>query len=126
MKKKGSTSDFAYARNEELRRAFFDHGIYSTADEVMEEVVSRPSSRFWVDPDRARDIVSRYRRDSTALDGMLPRRRRMYKALDSRCAEFERRNPGKSMIHCMTMAVYSAAPEFYLSPATARTIIYSS
>lgn len=126
MKKKGSTSDFASARNEELRRAFFDQGIYSTSDEVMRKVVKKPSSRFWVDPDRARDIVSRYRRDPHSIDGMIPSRRAMYAALSHRCAELERMHPDRSMAHCMTMAVYSAAPEFYLSPATARKIIYNS
>lgn len=124
MKKKGSTSDFASARNAELRKAFFDQGIYSTSDEVMEKVVKRPSSRFWVDPDRARDVVSRYRRDPHSIDRMVASRRAMYKTLDKKCAEFECLHPEKSMICCMTMAVYSAAPEFYLSPSRARDIIY--
>lgn len=124
MKKKGSTSDFAKARNEELRKAFFDQGVYSTARTVMEKVVKTPSSRFWVDPDRARDVVSRYRRDPHTLDRMLPCRREMYKTLHARCAEIEHSNPGLSMIHCMTMAVYSGAPEFYITPCRARDIIY--
>lgn len=126
MKKKGSISDFACARNEELRRAFFDQGVYSTADEVMEKVVKTPSSRFWVDPERARDIVSRYRRDPHSIDRMIPTRREMYRTLSRRCADLEKRHPDKSMIHCMTLAVYSAAPEFYLAPSTARSIIYTS
>lgn len=125
MKKKGSTSDFATERNQEIRRAFFDQGIYSTADEVMEKVVKRPCSRFWIEPLRARDIVSRYRRDARSLDGMRAHRREMFRMLDIRCAEYERRFPKKSMIRCMTMAVYSGAPEFYMSPATARRLIYS-
>lgn len=126
MKKKGNKSDFASTRNEELRRAFFDQGVYSTADEVMEKVVKRPSSRFWVDPDRARDIVSRYRRDPRSIERMIPSRRAMYRALSLKCAEIERQNPGKSMIHCITMAIYSGAPEFYLTPGTARKIIYET
>lgn len=92
----------------------------------MEKVVKSPSSRFWVDPDRARDIVSRYRREPRSLDGMIPSRRAMYKTLSRRCAEFELRYPDRPMVHCMEMAVYSGAPEFYLSPGTARNIIYRS
>lgn len=125
MKKKGSTSDFAASRNAELRRAFFDQGEYSTSDEVMERLVRRPSSRFWVDPYRARDIVSRYQRDPRSIEGMLPRRRAMYIALSERYDEMRELHPGKSMVECMTMAVYSGAPEFYLSPARARDILYS-
>ena len=125
MKRKGSISDFSAERDAELRAAFFSQGIYSTADTVMKNTVKTPASRFWVDPDRARDIMSRIEKDPDALSGMNPERRRMYLALYEKYKTARRSNPKASKISCTTMAIYSGAPEFFLSPATARSIIYN-
>lgn len=124
MKKKGNKSDFTAERNAELRSAFFNQGIYSTRNEVMEKAVKSPSSRFWVDPDRARDVLSRIEKDPESIAGMKPERQRMYLALYEKYMEFRSINPTAPKISCTTMAVYSAAPEFFLSPSTARSIIY--
>lgn len=126
MKRKGSTSDFNAERDTELRAAFFSQGIYSTSDEVMAKTVKTPTTRFWVDPDRARDIMSRIEKDPGALSGMKPERKRMYLALYEKYKAVRRNNPKASKISCTTMAVYSGAPEFFLAPSTARSIIYNA
>lgn len=126
MKKKGSTSDFTGQRADELRAAFFSQGIYSTSDSVMQKVVKTPASRFWVDPERARDVMSRIEKDPTSIRGMHPERRRMYTDLYRRYREIRRRFPGQNKIESVTMAIFSGAPEFYLSCSRARTIVYGS
>lgn len=125
MKKKGSTSDFIGQRNAELRAAFFSGGVYSTCDSVMKKTVRTPASRFWVDPDRARDMISRIEKDPGFMESMNPERRRMYEALYRKYREIQISFPGKSKIRAVTMAIYSGAPEFFLSASRARSIIYN-
>ncbi len=125
MKRKGSTSDFAQERNAELRAAFFSSKNYNTDLSNMQRLVATPASRFWVDPYRARDVMSRMEADPDALSGMIPQRRRMYAALFKRYREIRERNPGMPKIKCVTEAVFEGAPEFFLTPRTARAIIYS-
>lgn len=125
MKKKGSTSDFMSQRNAELRKAFFSQGRYSTSDTVMKQAIRTPASRFWVDPVRARDIISRIEKDPAILQRMYPERKRMYETLYRKYLEILSRFPSRSKIENVTMAIYSGAPEFFLSTSRARSIIYS-
>ena len=125
MKRKGNKSDFTAERNAELRAAFFSQGVYSTCDEVMKKTVRMPASRFWTDPERARDVLSRIEKDPEAIAGMKPERQRMYSALYERYKSIRRQCPGESKISCATMAIYSGSPEFFLTPATVRSIIYN-
>ncbi|MBO5445664.1 MAG: hypothetical protein J5995_10045 [Muribaculaceae bacterium] len=124
MKRKGAKSDFSEARNEELRKVFFSQENYSTCDAAMKKVISTPASRFWVDPDRARDVMSNIERNPAILDNMKKERARMYRALFRNYSEIRRANPEKSKISCVSTAIFGGAPEFFLSPATAREIIY--
>lgn len=126
MKKKGSTSDFTKERNAELRAAFFSQGHYSTSDAVMRQTVKTPTSRFWVDPDRARDVLSRIERDPASLETMQKERRRMYEALYRRYQEIQSQYPDQTRIQSVTMAIFSGAPEFYLTASGARNIIYNN
>ena len=124
MKRKGNKGDFYTERDAELRAAFFSQGVYSTCDEIMEKTVKTPTSRFWVDPDRARDVMSRIEKDPDSVAGMHPDRRRMYLELYKRYRKIRHNNPAQSKIQAVAMAIFSGAPEFFLSPATARSIIY--
>lgn len=126
MKKKGNTSDFSSQRNAELRAAFFSQETYSTSDSAINKVVKTPTSRFWVDPARARDVMSRMEKDPLATASMHPERRRMYEDLYRRYQEIRLQFPGQSKIKAVTMAIYSGAPEFYLSTWRARHIVYDN
>lgn len=125
MKRKGSKSDYTAERNKELRAAFFSQETYSTGDEQMKKLIRTPASRFWVDPEHARDVISRVKKDPEALGRMKPERERMYRALMSRYDEIQRRNPRQSKLRCVSAAIYAGAPEFYIAPSTAREIIYA-
>lgn len=124
MKRKGATSDFSDERDSELRKAFFSQEAYSTCDEALKKVITTPASRFWVDPDRARDVMSRIEHDTTILDRMKPERTRMYRDLYDRYRDIRAVNPTSSKISCVSAAIFGGAPEFYIAPATARSIIY--
>ena len=126
MKRKGSKSDYTDARNKELRKAFFSQDAYSTSDRALEKVLKTPTSRFWVDPDHARDTISRIKRNPEILERMLPERQRMYTELIRKFDELKMKYPGSSNVNCVTMAIYSGAPEFYIKPSTARAILYNS
>ena len=126
MKKKGNISDFTDQRNAELRAAFFSQETYSTSDAAMAKVLKTPASRFWVDPPRARDVMSRMERDRAYTASMHPERQRMYEALFRRYLEIRRQFPGESKIKAVTMAIYSGAPEFYLSASAARKVVYNN
>lgn len=126
MKKKGNTSDYTDQRNAELRAAFFSQETYSTSDAAMGKVLNTPASRFWVDPSRARDVLSRMERDKRYTSSMYPERQRMYEALFRRYLEIRRQFPGQSKIKSVTMAIYSGAPEFYLSASAARRVLYAN
>lgn len=126
MKKKGNTCDFNSQRTAELRKAFFSQDTYSTSDAAIEKVVKTPSSRFWVDPARARDVMSRMERDTRYTASMHPERQRMYEALFRRYLEIRQQYPKQSKIGAVTMAIFSGAPEFYLSAARARRLVCSS
>ena len=125
MKKKGSVCDFNADRNAELRAAFFNQGIYSTSDSVIKNTIKTPTSRFWVAPDRARDIMSRIEKDPMALSGMKPERRRMYRALFEKYQKLRKQYPSYPKIKLVSIAIYSGAPEFFIAPSTARSIIYN-
>lgn len=125
MKRLGSKCDFLQERNAELRAAFFSQKCYSTNIDNMKRVVASPASRFWVDPDRARDVMSKMEADPDALADMKPQRRRMYYALFSRYSSIRKRNPRLPKIHCVSKAIFEGAPEFFIAPATAISIIYS-
>lgn len=125
MKRKGNTSDYTAERNAELRAAFFNQGIYSTSDESLAKTLRTPTSRYWVDPSRARDVISRIEKDPESTSTMYPQRRRMYDDLFRRYQEIRRQFPGQAKIHSVTMAVFSRAPEFFLTPSAARKILYS-
>lgn len=126
MKKKGSRSDYCKERQAELRAAYFSQEAYPTVKETLQQSIKSPASRFWVDPDRARDVISRMEKDPEALDSMYPERRRMYTDLFRKYREIQRQFPGQPKIESVTMAIYSGAPEFYLTLAGARRILYNN
>ena len=65
-------------------------------------------------------------KDPLATASMHPERRRMYEDLYRRYQEIRLQFPGQSKIKAVTMAIYSGAPEFYLSTWRARHIVYDN
>lgn len=126
MKKRGSVSDFGKQRNEELKRAF-QAQLHLIGEIPTEELFTRaarmPASRFWVSERRAAEVMSKMLKGDR-LQGMNPKKREMYMEIFLRVREHLRREPCLTVTEATFRAVNSQAPEFYLTPKSARVIIY--
>lgn len=126
MKKTGSTSDFLPTRNRELlqtlRRLIMTTGgvplgaLYAMA-------AQSPCSRFWVSEKRAAEVISRMMRGEDMDVNSLPLRNKMYRELLRRVQEWQAQNPGRPLTDAVFAAVNSPAPEFYVTPESAKVII---
>lgn len=126
MKKKGAVSDFTKQRNEELKNAFKAQ-LYLLGTIPTEELFTRaakmPASRFWVSERRAAEVISKMLKGDMMF-GMNRKKREMYIEILIRVKEEMRREPGITVTEATFRAVNSPAPEFYLTPKSARVIIY--
>lgn len=128
MKKRGSTSDFAGARDEELYRNFMD--LLRTADMPLREMFSaaarRPSSRFWVSEPRAEEVVSAMLRGTNkdVVEKMYPQKRKMYEEITRRVRARMQADSTLCVTHAVDAVIYEEAPEFYLTDESARLLIY--
>ena len=125
MKKPGSVIEFTARRNSELYRAFIgllSEGASQSIVELYSLAPQQPCSRFWVSEERAGDVIGALLAGKTFPD-MLPMRKKMYDEILTRVRELLRANPGMPVCRAVFQVVNSSAPEFYLTPASARTII---
>lgn len=126
MKKKGSKQDFTAHRNHELVAAFrqaMEGTEVTDVRKLFRRVVQTPASRFWVSEYRAADVISRMLRGDT-IEDMNRKKRDMYREIFIRTIGWMKACPGISRINATQMAVHSPAPEFYMTPDSARVIIY--
>lgn len=126
MKKKGSVVEFKEQRNEELLRAFraqLSNLGELPLTELFERTSMTPASRFWVSERRAMMVMSKMLKGDT-LDSMNPKRREMFQEIFRRVKHILAEEPGISLIEASFRVVNSPAPEFYLTPQSARTMIY--
>lgn len=126
MKKKGAVSDFTKQRNEELKNAFKAQlhllGTIPT-EELFTRAAKMPASRFWVSERRAAEVISKMLKGDMMF-GMNRKKREMYVEILIRVKEEMHREPGITVTEATFRAVNSPAPEFYLTPKSARVIIY--
>lgn len=126
MKKRGSTSDFTIDRDRELHESFM-HILRTERDIPLRRMFAmaakRPSSRFWVSEPRAAIVVS-HMREGRQLPAMLPKRREMFEEIRRRAESIMAKDPSLCLTHAVNEAIYTEAPEFYLTDESARSIIY--
>lgn len=103
------------ARIKSMRRLRTDHDFWHS-------VVKSPARRFWVSPDRAHAVLSEIAKGAT-LAPMNPTRRAMYLEIHRRVALLRRDCPRLSLIRAVEKVVFAQAPEFYLTPGTAKVLI---
>lgn len=129
MKKTGSTSDFSKQRDKELYARFLDL-LRSPGETPLRDLfgmaASKPASRFWVSERRAADVIGAMLsgKGEATREKMYPKRREMYDELLRRVKALMLERPGLCMTHAVDEAVNSEAPEFYMTPESARCIIY--
>ena len=125
--KKARRAPFEYHadRSRELLKVFNEELGFSDNDhveDVLQRVVNRPSSRFWVSEERAWRIISSMRRRPLSPK-CHPLRREMFMEIYRRSRHLSRLRPEWSMKRCVYHVVNSEAPKFYLAVATAHTLI---
>lgn len=126
MKKPGSTSDFTSHRNRELYHSFL-HVLRTEREmplrQMFGEAALRPSPRFWVSEQRAADVIGRMLRGDK-LETMIGKRREMFEEIFARVKVLMNEHPELCMTHAVSKVIFQEAPEFYMTPSSARTIIY--
>lgn len=126
MKKKGAIVEFKEQRNQELLKAFRQQ-LTLLGEFPLNELFTRasksPASRFWVSERRAMIVVSKMLRGDD-LKSMNCKRREMFFEIFRRVRRIMDKEPGITLTEASFRAVNSPAPEFYLTPKSARAMIY--
>lgn len=125
MKHKGSTSDFSRLRDLELHASFaaqLKNPDIRDNKSLYTGTVKTGCSRFWVSEERASEIVAGMLKGKK-ISNMLDEKRRMYEEIKHRVDKMRKVNPQQSLYKTVEQVVWEPAPEFYLSPESARKII---
>lgn len=126
MKKLGSIAEFGAQRDRELMDAFrhqLRHGSYHSLSEYFYNAAKMPASRFWVSERRAYVVIKKMLRGQS-LEKMFLQKQEMFKEILRRVKAAMEADPALSLYSATFDAVNSPAPEFYLSPKSARVLIY--
>lgn len=126
MKKKGSIVEFRDQRDRELLKAFREQlsklGTLPLND-LFTRAAMTPASRFWVSERRAMIVMSQMLKGDRLLS-MNPKRREMFYEIFRRVRRILTENPEITLTEASFRVVNSPAPEFYLTPKSARAMIY--
>lgn len=126
MKKRGSVVEFTPQRDKELLSAFKAQ-LHLLGTVPLKEVFTRaamsPASRFWVSEKRALIVVSKMMKGDRIVS-MNPKKREMFFEIYRRVKRIYDEEPGITLTEATFRAVNSQAPEFYLTPKSARAMIY--
>lgn len=128
MKHAGSTFEYEQQRDESLLRAY--RALLQNAPDGMPQndifalTVQTPCERFWVSEERAVAVISRMAsRYHQTLRYMRPQKRRMYREIYRRVAVLMERDSRLSRREAVEEVVAGQAPEFYLTPGSAKVIL---
>lgn len=126
MKKIGSVVEFTPQRDDELLKAFKSQ-LHLLGTIPLQEIFTRaamqPASRFWVSERRAMIVISKMIKGDQILS-MNPKKREMFYEIFRRVKSMIKDEPGITLTEATFRAVNSPAPEFYLTPKSARAMIY--
>ena len=125
MKHPGSTFEYEDQRNEDLMRAYrteIHEARHIRVANLFQQVVERPSERFWVSEERAFIVIS-YMSKGDTLEDMRPLKREMYEEIYRRNLKLKDKYPDRTMRQLVSIVVNQPAPKFYIEPASARVII---
>jgi hypothetical protein len=91
------------------------HALYA-------DLVVQPAPRFYVSETRARVVVSRMMKGDK-LQGMRPLKRAMFEEIHRRVKVLAKEHPKADLSLLCAEVVTQPAPQFYLSPASAKILI---
>lgn len=127
MKKFGSICDYKDERLADLRKAvhhIIQNEEWNDSMEIYRKAVDRPARRFYVSSERAAIVVSLMMKGHHIGDRQLTSRREMYEEIYRRVVELKKIYPEKSLMQLCIHVVNSPAPKFYLTPQTARELMF--
>ncbi len=132
MKPHGSKFEYEQERNHDLMRAY--HQLINQYDHiclplVYQEVVNLPSARFWVSEERAAIVIASMMhcdKEEDVLADMRPNKKEMFREIYSRAKKLREEFPSMSVFDIAFKVVRQPAPKFYLTPGSARVIIYKA
>lgn len=125
MKHKGSYFEYEAERNRDLLRAYRELLLQPNVDKdtLFERLVEMPSVRYWVSEERAYHVISSMIWDKP-LPKMKPNKRAMYDDILEEVLRLNAIREHSSLYDLVFEVVNSPAPRFYLTPKSARVIIY--
>ena len=126
MKSHGCQSYYKNERDADLMSAYRRAIVSSehiVPSEIYEQVVRMPSKRFWVSEERAVIVIARMLKGYD-LHGMKPNKKDMFREIFRRVKKLRAKNPDIPLRHVVTEVVRQPAPCFYITPASARIMIY--
>ena len=125
MKYHGSKFEYEQQRDEDLMRAYrqaLHESSHIHMPDIFRKVVAMPSSRFWVSEERAAVVISAMMRGVT-FPNMNPTKRKMFQEIYNRVVCLRDRQPCLSVYELTFEVVRQQAPQFYLTPGSAKVII---
>jgi len=125
MKTPGSQCDYIRERTDDLMRAYrevvdrmFSGNAHVRSSTIYDTVVTMPSKRFWVSPERASIVLSRI------FQGTCPKlsknKRMMFDELARRVKALKQECPKTPLLYLVEKVILQPAPSFYMSPCSAR------
>ncbi|MBO7167748.1 MAG: hypothetical protein J6V61_03275 [Bacteroidaceae bacterium] len=126
MKHKGSICDFLEERNSDLfdaYRTLLESVQFIDRTEISTRLVNMPSRRFWVSEERAAIVISAmmHKRD---VPHLTPTKKEMFDEIYKRALVVMKENPHLSIYEVARIVVNQPAPKFYITPGSAKVIIY--
>lgn len=130
MKPYGCKFEYEKERNNDLMRAYHElveRSSHICLPVIYEEVVNMPSARFWVSEERAAIVIAAMMKSvnvDEALNDMRQNKKEMFHEIYNRAMKLREKNPMMSVFDLAFNVVRQPAPKFYLTPGSARVIIY--
>lgn len=131
MRKPDAVSEYKLMRDKELteifRRMVMDPARSGSRPlrELYGFAARQPASRFWVSEERATVVIRDRLAGRADFSGMKPESRRMFTEILNRVRPVLARAPGMPVARAVREVVNGPAPEFYLTPLSAKVIIYA-
>lgn len=125
MKHKGCKFEYQEDRDNDLMRAYREQMAACEVivlSEIFEKVVQMPTKRFWVSEERAYTVIKAMMRGK-GLHGMRTTTREMYTEIYKRVCRMRASTPEKPIAQIVFAVIRQPAPQFYLTPGSARVIV---
>lgn len=123
---KGRNFEYTEQRDRDLMNAYriqLENCGKIHLTDVLYKTVNSPSARFWVSEDRATIVISQMFRGIPITD-MKPMKLEMFSEIFNRVKVLQSICPDRTLADIVCEVVNSPAPKFYLTPQSAKIIIF--